>query len=356
MENLVNPEFWKGKRVFLTGHTGFKGSWLAIWLNELGAQVTGYALPAPTKPSLFDVAEVKKALTSIIGDIRSYEQLAEALRSSNPQIIFHLAAQALVSEGYSDPIGTYGTNVIGTVNLLEAARSLNDLDTIVVVTSDKCYENKESPHPYRESDRLGGYDPYSSSKACTELVTASYRQSFFGNSDQARLATVRAGNVIGGGDWARKRLVPDILNALSQGQVAQLRNPNAIRPWQHVLEPLAGYLMLAERLCQDEEIASSWNFGPDAEDCASVQTVADQLCRLWSKTARWQHKTTDVPHEAGLLRLDASLAWQVLKWRPRWRLDEALRHTVEWHRAWLEGSRMHDFCRQQINHYINGKV
>lgn len=356
MENLVSPGFWKGKRVFLTGHTGFKGSWLAIWLNELGAQVTGYALPAPTAPSLFDVVEVEKTLTSIIGDIRSYENLAAALRSANPQIIFHLAAQPLVSEGYLDPIGTYSTNILGTVNLLEAARSLDDLEAMVVVTTDKCYENLESPHPYRESDRLGGYDPYSSSKACTELATASYRQSFFGNPDQPQIATARAGNVIGGGDWARNRLVPDILHSLSEGHIARLRNPKAVRPWQHVLEPLAGYLMLAEKLCQDKLIPSAWNFGPELADCVSAETVADQLCLLWGDTAHWQGEIADFPHEAGLLRLDASQARQMLKWRPRWRLDEALRHTVEWHKAWIKGSRMHDFCRQQINHYIDSKV
>lgn len=356
MENLVTPAFWKGKRVFLTGHTGFKGSWLAIWLNELGAIVTGYALPAPTEPSLFEVAEVNKVLTSIIGDIRSYKQLAAALDAANPEIILHLAAQPLVSQGYSDPIGTYSTNVLGTVNLLEAARSLQRLDAIVVVTTDKCYENQESLHAYRESDRLGGYDPYSSSKACTELVVASFRQSFFGNPGQARLATARAGNVIGGGDWASNRLVPDILYALSQGQAAQLRSPKAIRPWQHVLEPLAGYLMLAEKLCSNESIPSSWNFGPELADCISATEIADQLCRLWSKTARWESETIDFPHEAGLLRLDASQAQQMLQWRPRWRVNEALRHTVDWHRAWIEGSRMQDFCRQQINDYINGKV
>jgi CDP-glucose 4,6-dehydratase len=356
MENLVTPAFWEGKRAFLTGHTGFKGSWLAIWLNELGAQVTGYALPAPTEPNLFEVAEVKKALNSVIGDIRAYDNLATALNAADPQIIFHLAAQPLVSEGYNDPIGTYSTNVIGTINLLEAARSLKNINAIIIITTDKCYENKESTHPYKESDRLGGYDPYSSSKACAELATASYRQSFFGKSDQARLATARAGNVIGGGDWAKNRLVPDILHALSQGKVAHLRNPKAIRPWQHVLEPLAGYLKLAEKLCQDKSTATTWNFGPELADCVSAENVADKLCLLWSETARWQGETTDFPHEAGLLRLDASQAQQMLKWRPRWRLDEALRHTVEWHRAWLEGSRMNAFCRKQINHYTHGKV
>lgn len=356
MENLVDPAFWKGKRVFLTGHTGFKGSWLAIWLNQLGAQVTGYALPAPTEPSLFEVAGVKNLLTSVIGDIRSHEKLEAALSTADPQVIFHLAAQPLVSEGYSDPIRTYGTNVIGTVNLLEAARKLNNLDAILVVTTDKCYENWESPTPYRESDRLGGYDPYSSSKACAELATASYRQSFFGDPERAGIATARAGNVIGGGDWARNRLIPDILRALSQGQVAQLRNPQAIRPWQHVLEPLAGYLMLAKKLCLDKSAASSWNFGPELADCISAEKIADQLCKLWSETATWQCEACNFPHEAGLLRLDASRAQEMLEWRPRWRLDEALRHTVEWQRAWLKGSRMDDFCRQQINHYSHGKV
>lgn len=351
MVNLpITPSFWRGKRVFLTGHTGFKGSWLALWLQQLGAQVTGYALPPTTTPSLFELAGVAKYMHSILEDIRNPAALQQALETARPEIILHLAAQALVSDGYTDPVGTYATNVMGTINLLEQARQLSDVRAIVIVTTDKCYENLESTHAYVESDALGGHDPYSSSKACTEIVAASWRRSFF-TSGQAAIATARAGNVIGGGDWAPHRLVPDLLQAFTKGEEARLRNGQAVRPWQHVLEPLAGYLILAEQLWDDRSRACAWNFGPELEDCVSVVELAELLGRLWPRGGRHTIQASPLPHEAGLLRLDASRAKQLLGWKPRWHLKEALRQTVEWHQAWLGGSSMGNFCRQQIERY-----
>lgn len=351
MVNLpITPSFWRGKRVFLTGHTGFKGSWLALWLQQLGAQVTGYALPPTTTPSLFELAGVAKYMHSILEDIRNPAALQQALETARPEIILHLAAQALVSDGYTDPVGTYATNVMGTINLLEQARQLSDVRAIVIVTTDKCYENLESTHAYVESDALGGHDPYSSSKACTEIVAASWRRSFF-TSGQAAIATARAGNVIGGGDWAPHRLVPDLLQAFTKGEEARLRNGQAVRPWQHVLEPLAGYLILAEQLWDDRSRACAWNFGPELEDCVSVAELAELLGRLWPRGGRHTIQASPLPHEAGLLRLDASRAKQLLGWKPRWHLKEALCQTVEWHQAWLGGSSMGNFCRQQIERY-----
>lgn len=352
MENLVNPEYWRDRRVFLTGHTGFKGSWLALWLSELGARVTGYALAPPAGPNLFTAARVGETLHSIIGDIRDPDHLGRAMRESGPQTVFHLAAQPLVSEGYSDPVGTYATNVIGTVNVLEAARSSPDLESIVVVTTDKCYDNRETLHDYRESDPLGGRDPYSSSKAGAELVAAAYRQSFFHGPTDARLATVRAGNVIGGGDWAVNRLVPDLLCAFAEGRPAKLRHPDAVRPWQHALDPLAGYLLLAERLTEDVTFAAAWNFGPALADCITTAALADLLTSHWPAAASWECEPTPFQHEAKLLRLNTDAARQMLKWRPKWPLNEAVRHTVAWHRAWLNGHDMQSFSRDQINQYV----
>lgn len=266
MENMVNPSFWQDKRVFITGHTGFKGGWLALWLQQLGATITGYALKPSTAPNFFEVAHVAKGMNSIIGDIRDLDALQKTITASQPQIVLHLAAQALVGEGYRDPLGTFSTNVQGTANLLETIRNLPSVQSVVVVTSDKCYENKEWPWPYRENEALGGRDPYSSSKACTELVTTAYRHSFLTQAGIS-IATARAGNVFGGGDWSDNRLIPDLLAAFSQNQTAQLRRPNSVRPWQHVLEPLAGYLMLAEHLCSKSATNWSWNFGPGEQDC-----------------------------------------------------------------------------------------
>ncbi|MFZ2267955.1 MAG: CDP-glucose 4,6-dehydratase [Azonexus sp.] len=350
MENLVNPAFWHGKRVFLTGHTGFKGSWLALWLQQLGATVTGYALPPSTTPSLFEIADVARGMNSIIGDIRDASALQSALAASQPQIVLHLAAQALVGEGYRDPLGTYSTNVQGTANLLEAVRHTPGIDAVVVVTSDKCYDNKEWPWPYRENEALGGHDPYSSSKACAELVTASYRKSFLGEAGVA-VASARAGNVFGGGDWSAHRLIPDLLAAFAAERPARLRNPHAVRPWQHVLEPLAGYLILAERISATPHLADAWNFGPSDSDCQTTGEIADRLARTWGEPAAWQAEKSDFPHEAGLLRLDSSRARQQLGWQPSWALDTGLAATVAWHKAWLAAADMRAITLQQIENY-----
>lgn len=352
MEKLVDPEFWRGRRVFITGHTGFKGGWLALWLQAMGASVSGYALTPTGTPNLFETGHVAEGMQSTIADIRDSVALAQAMRVAQPEIVFHLAAQALVSEGYRSPVETYATNVMGTVHLLEAARQLPGLRALVVVTSDKCYDNRERQHGYRENEALGGADPYSSSKACAELVSTAYRRSYFSLPESAHIATARAGNVIGGGDWAENRLIPDLLRAFSRGITARLRRPESIRPWQHVLEPLAGYMLLAESLCESEKPAPAWNFGPREEDCISVQSVADLLAKHWGPDASWEHEPCDFPHEATLLKLDATLARQQLGWHPRWALDQALKATAEWHRAWLNRQNMREVTLAQINSYL----
>jgi CDP-glucose 4,6-dehydratase len=350
MEKMVNPNFWQGKQVFITGHTGFKGSWLSLWLQQMGAVLTGYSLAPSTTPNLFKVADVAHKMTSVIGDIRCLDSLQNAITTSQPQIVFHLAAQALVGEGYRDPLGTYSTNVQGTANLLEAVRNTASIRAVVVVTSDKCYDNKEWPWPYRENEALGGHDPYSSSKACTELVTAAYRESFLSQAGIA-VVTARAGNVFGGGDWSANRLIPDLLAAFSQNQKGQLRRPNSVRPWQHVLEPLAGYLMLAENCCTNSVTNTAWNFGPNEQDCLPAGIIADRLSKLWSHEASWQPTAHNFPPEAGLLRLDSSLARQQLGWQTRWPLDTALAATISWHKAWLSGANMHQYTLSQIDKY-----
>ncbi|MBS1197318.1 MAG: CDP-glucose 4,6-dehydratase [Proteobacteria bacterium] len=350
MENVVNPAFWHGKRVFVTGHTGFKGSWLSLWLQQLGASLTGYALAPSTTPNLFDIATVAQGMNSIIGDIRDAQQLQRALAASQPQIVLHLAAQALVGEGYRDPLGTFATNVQGTANLLEAVRHTPGVEAVVVVTSDKCYENKEWPLPYREGEPLGGRDPYSSSKACAELVTAAYRNSFLAESGIA-VASARAGNVFGGGDWSANRLIPDLLAAFAASHPGRLRQPQAVRPWQHVLEPLAGYLILAERIASDATLANAWNFGPGEADCLTAGEIAQRLARHWGGDAAWQAEASDFPHEAGLLRLDASLARQQLGWQPRWTLDQALMATISWHKSWLTTANMRAVTLHQIKEF-----
>ena len=351
--NYMFPEkgFWSGKRVFLTGHTGFKGSWISIWLQALGAEVLGFALEPPTSPSLYNEAKVGEGMVSIFGDVSDLHSVRSSMESFSPEIVIHMAAQPLVRYSYNEPVETYSTNVMGTVNILESSRHCDSVKAIVNVTSDKCYENKERLWGYREDEAMGGYDPYSSSKACSELVTSAYRNSFFKNSTVA-LASARAGNVIGGGDWADDRLVPDALLALQKGLPISVRNPNAIRPWQHVLEPLSGYLILAQKLFESGgKFAEAWNFGPQDEDAKSVSWMASKLATCWGKNASWIPATGDHPHEANFLKLDISKATARLNWRPQWNLDECVSRTVVWHKLWFKKTSARQLCLKEINEF-----
>lgn len=347
----VNPEFWRGKRVFLTGHTGFKGGWLALWLTEMGAEVSGYALTPPTTPNLFTALKLEARLAnSTIADLRDSSMLKQAMETATPDVVFHLGAQPLVRHSYVAPAETYAVNVLGTVNVFESVRQTPSVKAVVNVTTDKCYENREWVWPYRENEAMGGFDPYSSSKACSELVTAAYRRSFLQTAG-VHLASARAGNVVGGGDWATDRLVPDFLRALDAGQAVTIRSPFATRPWQHVLEPLAGYLALAERLFSEgSDFAEGWNFGPEESDARSVQWIVEYLCSQ-VPDASWRCDASLQPHEANTLRLDSSKAKAQLGWRPRWNLRTALGMTVEWHNAWKHGADMALFSVQQIQAY-----
>lgn len=359
MEDMViDNTFWAGKRVFLTGHTGFKGGWLTLWLQQLGAVVHGFSLAPPTTPSFFEIARVAKTLASDVrGDIRNYGTLEDALRKANPEIIFHLAAQPLVRASYHEPLETFDTNIMGTAHVLEAARQIDRVRAIVVITTDKCYENREWVYPYRENDPLGGHDPYSASKACTEIVTASYRTSFFGKENTVSLATARAGNVIGGGDWAEDRLIPDCIRAFSSGRNVELRYPEAVRPWQHVLEPLSGYLMLAEALCGQAgpDYAEAWNFGPDASGDARVGEIAYRLATLWGNGKVTAPEAGNQLHEAGLLRLDITKSRSRLRWSPRWSITRTLEETVAWYKAWHAGADMLAYTIAQIDAF-EGKI
>jgi len=350
----MNPDFWQGRRVFITGHTGFKGGWLSLWLQSLGSEVHGYSLPSPTTPNLFSTARINEGMaSSTIADIRDFERLANTLQTVQPEIIFHLAAQSLVRYSYQNPVETYSVNVMGVVNLLEAVRLTERARAVVNVTSDKCYENREWPWAYRENEALGGHDPYSSSKGCAELVTAAYRGSFLANAGVA-VATARAGNVIGGGDWGPDRLLPDILGAIDSGESLLIRSPSAIRPWQHVLEPLSGYLTLAERLHGDgETFAEAWNFGPANDDAQTVAWILEQAALRDPKLA-WRISTSEHPHEAMHLKLDSSKARTQLPWRPRWHLQTALSKTLNWHQAWRNGNDMRAETLLQIDEYLNG--
>jgi CDP-glucose 4,6-dehydratase len=352
----VSAEFWRGKKVFMTGHTGFKGSWLSLWLQQMGAQVTGFALQPPTNPSLFEVANVAQGMTSIIGDIRDAEALSKAMRDAAPDIVIHMAAQPLVRYSYVNPVETYSTNVMGTVHLLEAVRQTPSVRAVVNVTSDKCYDNKEWVWGYRENEPMGGFDPYSNSKGCAELVASAYRNSFFNpakyNEHKVALASVRAGNVIGGGDWAADRLIPDILRAISDNKPVVIRSPHAIRPWQHVLEPLSGYLLLAQNLYEEGVAhAEGWNFGPNDEDAKPVQWIVERLTEQWGDGASWQLDGGDHPHEAHYLKLDCSKAKMRLHWQPRWHLAHTLEMIVAWQRAWLAKQDMRSFTLKQIEQY-----
>lgn len=358
---MTNKAFWKDKRVFVTGHTGFKGSWLCIWLHELGAIVQGYSLPAPTTPSLFDEVKLANRIHSEHGDIRDSAHLLTCMKQFKPDIVFHLAAQPLVRLSYELPMETYTTNVIGTVSLFEAVRHTGGVKAVVNVTSDKCYENREWLWGYREDEAMGGFDPYSSSKGCAELVTSSYRQSFFNDEDYHQhgcaIASARAGNVIGGGDWASDRLIPDMLNAFSNQQVVKIRNPNAIRPWQHVLEPLSGYMMLAEKLyTHGVEFSGAWNFGPNGDETQPVQWVVDKLVSQWGDDASWCNDKSSHPHEAHYLKLDCSKARMKLNWQPTWGLDYTLSRIVAWQKTWISGANMYDYCVTELNEYMNKQV
>jgi CDP-glucose 4,6-dehydratase len=353
---------YKGKKVLITGHTGFKGSWLCLWLHTLGAKVTGYALDPPTNPSMFKICRIDEIMTSISGDVRDLALLKQALSEATPEIVIHMAAQAIVRESYNDPLTTFSTNIMGTVNLLEAVRHVGSVRAVIVVTTDKCYENRDGVWGYRENEPLGGHDPYSSSKACAELITAAYRRSFFGvphrNSKdlhQPYLATARAGNVIGGGDWARDRLIPDYIRALVAGEKILIRYPLAVRPWQHVLEPLGGYLILAAQLSvEGAPFAEAWNFGPSDEDARSVGWVVERIAKTVPGFV-WEKDKEDQPHEASYLRLDSSKARIRLGWRHRWSLETALDKTMAWYEAWRQGKDMRGFSIRQIADYENSE-
>lgn len=349
----INAEFWRGKRVFLTGHTGFKGSWLSLWLQSLGAELTGFALAPPTSPSLFDEAHIASGMTSILGDVRDLPALQGALNKAKPEIVIHMAAQSLVRYSYQNPVETYAVNVMGTVNLLEAIRHTTSVKAVVNVTTDKCYENKEWVWGYREDEPMGGFDPYSNSKGCSELVTSAYRQSFFKSAGIA-LASARAGNVIGGGDWALDRLIPDIICAFEQSRPVAIRNPHATRPWQHVLEPLGGYLLLTQHLyTQGQTFAEGWNFGPNERDAKPVDWIVQNIATLWGDGAEWQIDTGEHPHEAHYLKLDISKAGNRLGWHPKLSLTEALTMTVQWQRARQSGASVRKTTLDQINSYLH---
>ena len=348
MEGLVSAASWSGRRVFLTGHTGFKGGWLALWLSRLGAEVTGFALPPPTTPSLFEQARVADRLTHVIGDIRDAEAVEKAMQAAEPELVLHLAAQPLVRYSYDHPIETYATNVMGTAHVLDACRRVDSVRAAVCITTDKCYENREWPWPYREQDPMGGHDPYSSSKGAAELVIAAYRRSYF---EGRTIASVRAGNVIGGGDYALDRLVPDIVRAVEAGARPSIRAPGSVRPWQHVLEALGGYLILAEKLLAGEDdFATAWNFGPSEDDARPVGWVVDRLLAAFGKEG-WDRPAGAQPHEATLLRLDCSLARARLGWRPVFDLAEALERVAEWHVAVRGGAAADEVSLQQIADY-----
>jgi CDP-glucose 4,6-dehydratase len=360
LENLdlvlgnVEQTFWINKRVFLTGNTGFKGSWLSIWLQSMGAIVKGYSLSAPTNPSLFEVAKISKHIETDFGDIRDLKELKKSMQSFSPDILIHMAAQPLVKFSYENPIDTYSTNVMGTANVLEAARYCSNLKSIVSVTTDKCYENKEWIWGYREDEPMGGYDPYSSSKGCAELVTSAYRRSFFNSSDSASIASARAGNVIGGGDWASNRLIPDILRSFEKSEPVIIRNPLSTRPWQHVLEPLSGYLVLAQNLYEfGADYAEPFNFGPKDEDCCTVKYILEQMTTLWGPGASWKLDSNQNPHEAQFLKLDCSKANFKLNWYPRWNVSIALKQIVDWHLNWKSGYDMYEKCLNEISNYQN---
>lgn len=352
VEKMVES-FWKNKKVFLTGHTGFKGSWMSLWLLKAGAQLTGYSLGLPTTPSLFDELGLEKDMRSITADIRELEKIKKAVQEAQPEIIIHMAAQPLVRYSYQEPVETYMTNVMGTVHVFEAARASDHVRIVLNVTSDKCYENQERSEGYREHEPMGGYDPYSNSKGCAELVTSAYRKSFF-NKEGVLLASGRAGNVIGGGDWAADRLVPDIVRSVLENKTLTIRNPRATRPWQHVLEPVGGYLHLVERLAEEgDRHAEGYNFGPEAQDHCDVETVIQKMNHFWQGKIKYEIvQSENQPHEAHLLSLNCSKAHEKLNWYPKWNIDQALKSTVEWNEQRLSSSSsIREITLKQISDY-----
>ncbi|MDK2820422.1 MAG: CDP-glucose 4,6-dehydratase [Clostridia bacterium] len=358
---MIEKIFWKNKRVFITGHTGFKGSWLCLWLNLLGAEVTGYALNPPTEPSLFRLCKIDSFVKTIIADIRDGDVLGKAMLAVNPEIVIHMAAQSLVRESYKNPTETYDVNAMGTVNLFEAVRKCKSVRAVINVTTDKCYKNNEWVWGYRENEPMGGYDPYSNSKACSELITSSYRNSFFNpkyyHIHGVGLASARAGNVIGGGDWAQYRLVPDCIRALLKGEKILIRNPKAIRPWQYVLEPLSGYLLLAQKLYENGlEFSEGWNFGPNDNDAKTVEWVVKKICEKWGSNASYEINEGAYPHEAHYLKLDCSKAKFKLGWYPKWSLEQAIDKVIEWTKAYKENQDIKTVCLRQIREYSNSKM
>jgi CDP-glucose 4,6-dehydratase len=348
----VDPEFWRGRRVLLTGHTGFKGAWLSLWLQGLGAELTGLSRGVPTHPSLYEIADVGSGMREVDADVRDFDAVSAAVERDRPEVVIHMAAQALVRPSFSDPRTTYEVNVMGTVNVLEAVRLNPTARVVINVTSDKCYENREWEWGYREYEPKGGHDPYSNSKGCAELVTAAFRRSFFSGEDGPRLASARAGNAIGGGDWAPERLVADVMAAALAGEPVRIRNPNSIRPWQHVLCPLSGYLILAQRLWESGDYADGWNFGPADEDARPVHWIVERLAARWPDELRFTDDAGDHPHEAHYLKLDSSRARMRLGWAPRWSLEESLARVVDWYRAFRDERDMRALTLGQIEAYV----
>ena len=351
----ANLDFYRGKRVLVTGHTGFKGSWLCRILVQAGAEVTGYALPAPTQPNLFALAGLQDRMVSVVGDIRDRTSLMRAFSDAQPEIVLHLAAQPIVRDSYKDPVYTYETNVMGTVNILECVRQNSCVRSFLNVTTDKVYHNNEWAWGYRENEPLDGFDPYSNSKSCSELVTHSYLNSFFAGADAPAISTARAGNVIGGGDFANDRIIPDCVRAVEAGQSIGVRNPHSTRPYQHVLEPLFAYLMIARRQYEDKAYAGWYNVGPDECDCVTTGDLVELFCRKWGSGAAWVNQAeVNAPHEANFLKLDCSKLKRVFGWRPCWHIDEAVEKTVEWTKVWLEQGDLFQCMGHQIQNYMQG--
>ena len=354
----MNSNFWKNKKVLLTGHTGFKGSWLSIWLKKLGVELVGFSKDIPTKPSLFEIAKVSEGMTSITGNIEDFTAIQKVLKENKPEIVIHMAAQSLVRKSYEEPINTFATNVMGTVNLLQAVKTTGNTRVLINITSDKCYENNGTEKVFSENSPMGGYDPYSSSKGCAELVTSSFRDSFFNLKEFERhgcsLSSVRSGNVIGGGDWAKDRLIPDIMNSISKRIPTQIRNTRSIRPWQFVLEPLFGYLILAQRMWEEgKEFSEPWNFGPDETDCKSVKWILEKISKELDDGFSWKEDTRDNPHEAKMLKLDCNKAKKRLGWKTKLDVNETIEWTVNWYKEYFKNSDMKEYTENQIDKFMS---